>query len=194
MKVAGTNLGRRHLAIIGFLMLIVILTLGACRGGGINLPGGGGGEENVDRGGEVNELAEPEEDEDVGEGALGGANESHEATWDNYLRDMIAEQVSDRQQKVSILERYENPGITEQNRGGLVTDVDLVEDRTVFNLTNGGTIASANTDFDVRLSYANGDSETRTCAPFVSMEQDSESGLWYVVNPGALQIFAVCVP
>src|SRR5688572_18595660 len=68
----------------------------------------------------------PAEVEDVGEESVSGAAESYEETWANYLRDSIAEQVSDRQQKLSILQRYEDPDITEQNLGGHVQDIDLI--------------------------------------------------------------------
>ncbi len=141
-----------------------------------------------------NTIPTPLPGEDVGEQALAGAKETYQETWNNYLRDAIAEQVADRQQKLEILQRYENPAITEQNLGGLVENIELVEDRTVFNLTNNATVASANAEFDVRLTYANGDSDTRTCNPFVSLEYSAEDGLWYVVNPGQLQVFAVCAP
>jgi hypothetical protein len=140
------------------------------------------------------ELPTPLPAEDVGEQALSGAKESYQETWNNYLRDIIAEQVADRQQKLTLLQRYENPRITEQNLGGLATDIGLVEDRTTFNLTNNGTTAAGNADFDVRVTYANGDSDTRTCNPFVQIELDPDDGLWYVINPAPLQIFSVCQP
>ncbi len=140
------------------------------------------------------ELPTPLPTEDVGQQALSGAKETYQETWNNYLRDMIAEQVADRQQKLALLQRYENPDITAQNLGGLMTDIDLVEDRTTFNLTNNATVASANTDFDVRVTYANGDSDTRTCRMPVALELDPDDGLWYVLNPAPLQVFAVCQP
>jgi hypothetical protein len=186
---------------MGFLVLAaatVILVLSAC-----SLPGGGssGPEPTArptDRPAQPEDVANPVPTplpaENVGGEALSGAKDTYQETWNNYLRDSIAEQVADRQQKLAMLQRYENPSITDQNLGGLVEDIDLVEDRTVFNLTNQGNIASGNTEFDVRLTYANGDTDTRTCTPFVSMEREADDGLWYVVNPTQLQIFAVCAP
>ena len=130
--------------------------------------------------------------EDVGEQALSGAKESFQETWNNYLRDIIAEQVADRQQKLNLLQRYENPDITEQNLGGLLSDIDLVEDRTAFNVINNNTIASGTTEFDVRLIFLNGDADTRTCRYFVSLELNADDGVWYVINPAPLQVFANC--
>ncbi len=186
---------------LGLLILTaatLMLVLSAC-----SLPGGGSsGPEPTPRPTErpaqaedvVNEIPTPLPAENVGGEALSGAKDSYQETWNNYLRDAIAEQVADRTQKLALLQRYENPKITDQNLAGLVEDIDLVEDRTTFNLTNQGNIASGNTEFDVRLTYANGDSDTRTCNPFISMERDADDGLWYVINPTQLQIFAVCAP
>jgi hypothetical protein len=173
--------GRRTL-LLAFAAAALAAFLSACS------LGGSSGRE----GGEVNELPTPVEGEDVGEEAAAGVTEDYVTTWGNYLRDSIAEQVKDRQQKLELLKRYENPSITEQNVGGLVQNIELLTDRTAFNLTNGQTIASGTTDFDIRLTYANGDSETRTCKFPASLEKDTDSGLWYVLNPGQLQIFAVC--
>ncbi len=142
----------------------------------------------------VNVVPTPLPTEDVGEEALSGAKEDLEETWNNYVRDIIAEQVAERQQKLDLLQRYENPDITAQNLAGLVSDIDLVEDRTEFNVASGSRVATATTDFDVRLTFLNGDTDTRTCQYFVSLEQDQEDGLWYVINPAPLQIFASCFP
>jgi len=138
-----------------------------------------------------NPLPEPPRAEDVGAQAQSAAQDTPEGTWENYVRDIIAEQVKRQEAKVNLYERYQDPSITVQNTGGLVRDIDLVEDRTIFNI-RGGTLASSNTDFDVRITFADGDTETRTCRPTVSMEFDEGAGVWYVVNPEPLAVFAVC--
>jgi hypothetical protein len=88
------------------------------------------------------------------------------------------------------LERYQDPAITKANLEGLVEDIDLVEDRTEFN--TGGGLANSNADFDIRLTYANGDTDTQTCRVQVNMEYNEDDGVWYVINPAPLQIFAAC--
>jgi hypothetical protein len=179
---SGLFNGRSHMVVGGLLALVVAVVVTGC-----TLPGGSSN-------GSVNPLATPLPAQDVGEDAKKGATEDYQNTWDNYLQDAIAEQVLDRQQKIDFLQRYENPNITNQNLKGLVQDVDLVTDRTTFNLTHGDTVASAITDFDVRLTFANGDSDTRTCKQPVEIDKDPDSGKWYILNPGQLQIFAVCNP
>ncbi|HEC24162.1 MAG TPA: hypothetical protein ENI95_14720 [Chloroflexi bacterium] len=179
----------RLLGLIG-LALVLALAVSACNA----LPGGGGGEEVIPRQGEeeepLNPIPTPLPAEDVGGEAISAAQDTPEGTWENYLRDMIAEQVSDRQQKLRLLERYQDPDITQQNLGGLVEDIDLVEDRTEFTISSG--TATADAEFDIRLHYANGDTDTRTCRLNVGMEFDEEDGVWYVLNPAPLQIFSVC--
>jgi hypothetical protein len=110
---------------------------------------------------------------------------------DNYLRDIIAEQVSDRQQKLEILQRYEDPDLLVQ-RNREVKGIELIADRSVLQLQSNGITVVVKGDFDLRYTYLNDDTETVTCTQNVSLQQREEDGLWYVVNPGALQIFAVC--
>lgn len=137
-----------------------------------------------------NPLPEPPRPEDVGSGASSVAADTPEGTWESYVRDAIAEQVSAQIARINMLERYEDPAITRQNLAGTVTDIDLVEDRTEFN-TNGNT-ASAQAEFDVKLTFANGDSDTRTCRFAVGMNFSEEDGVWYMANPQALAVFSVC--
>lgn len=181
------------------LIVVLSLSLAACSLPGV---GGGGGAEATPRPTERPEDAEDApnvlptaaEAEDVGGGALSGAKESYQETWNNYLRDIIAEQVADRQQKLELLQRYENPRITSENAEGLVNDIDLVEDRTTFNVTGNQNVAGSQSEFDVRVTYLNGDTETLTCSMPVQIELNAEDGLWYVLNPAPLQVFAVCQP
>ena len=128
---------------------------------------------------------------DVGVGAQGEAEDTPEASWESYVSDSIAEQVLRQQAKVQFFERYQKPSITAQNLGGLVVDIDLVEDKTAFNIT-AGVRASANAEFDVRITFGNGDTDTRTCRVPANLEKDEESGLWYVINPEPLAVFLVC--
>ena len=141
-------------------------------------------------GSEGNPLPTPKPEEDVGEEAKSAAEDTPEGTWENYLRDIIAEQVADRTSKIELIQRYENPDITEQNLGGLLTNIGLVEDRTEFS-TSGG-LATAHAEFDIRLTFGNGDTDTRTCTFNVSLEFHEEDGVWYVINPAALAVFTQC--
>ncbi len=172
---ARRNILFTHIVLVG-MALTASLILSACGGGS----------------GQVNPLPTPLPAEEVGTQAQAGAMDTPEGTWSNYLRDIIAEQVAQRVSKINLLERYQNPAITRQNLGGLVKNILLVEDRTTFTISGGA--ASATTDFDIRLEYANGDVETRTCSFLVRLEKDEASGIWYVLNPEALQIFSVCQP
>jgi hypothetical protein len=194
----------RHLRWIAYLAIGVTLLALAVTGcgvlGGGNAPADSGAEPTATLTPRPNEPEAPENprptprpDEDVGEQSLAGARDSYQETWNNYLRDSIAEQVADREQKISILERYQNPGILAANSGGLVEDISLLEDRTTFNLSNNGTFASAVANFDVRLTYVDGDTESRTCTPNVQIEFEPDDGLWYVINPAELQIFVNCI-
>jgi hypothetical protein len=181
------NKHETHWLVLVGALVIVALVVSACSviGGG----GGGGIGGGKDEG---NPLPTPRPAEDVGAESQSAAKDTPEGTWESYLRDIVAEQVSQRGSLISLYERYQNPDITSQNLGGMVQDVDLVEDRTEFSMS--GNSASAWTDFDVRVAFANGDTDTRTCHFTVAMEFDEEDGVWYVVNPEPLAIFAVCSP
>jgi hypothetical protein len=160
------------------VLLVGVLALAGC---GRNQP-------------QVNVLPEAPESVDVGAEAQGGVADTPEATWESYLADIIAEQVKQRESLVSLLERYQDPAITEQNLGGTMTDIDLVADRTVFTTNASGTLATTTTDFDVRVTYADGDTETRTCQFDLMFQWNDTGGVWYVVNPQSLAVFAVCTP
>ncbi len=122
--------------------------------------------------------------------AIVGVSEELARTWESFLRDSIAFQVERMRDKLVLMERYQNPAHFEQNRGGLIEDIDLLEDRTVFEVR--GALASTTTDFDIRITYADGDTETRTCRYQVLIEQSPEDGLWYVINPTAFDPYTFC--
>ena len=136
------------------------------------------------------ELPTPIPAQDVGEEAGAAVGETHEETWTNYLNDSIAEQVKQRQTLISMRERYQHPSITDQELEYLITDIDFVSDNTEWNASNN--FASALVNFDVRVTYANGDSETLTCQYEVQLEKYDDTGLWYVVGPEPLQVKANC--
>lgn len=161
-------------------VLALSFVLSACGGG---VPGIGGGNEG-------NPLPTPLPGEEIGSEAESAAEDSPEATWENYLRDSIAEQINERSRLITLRERYEDPDITAQNLGGILQNIELVEDRTSWNIS--GNSASSFVEYDVRLTYANGDSETKTCRYNVGLQFNEEDGAWYVLNPGPLQVFANC--
>jgi len=162
----------RVLAVV-CLLALGVLALTACGGGG-------------------NPLPTPRPAEDVGTTADSAARDTYQATWEAYLRDSIAAENQQEQIKLSMLQRYEKPSITSQNTGGLIKETELIEDRTVFNLLNSATTASSLAEFDIRITFVDGDTDTRTCKIQVGIEQDPESKLWYVLNPGPLPIHSVC--
>lgn len=166
----------RLVPLILFAVITVLLVSGCSTAGGRQESG--------------NPLPTPRPAEDVGAAAQAAAKAPPETTWDNYVRDIIAEQVKQRESLISLRERYENPSITVQNLAGMVKDIDLVEDRTQFDIKDNS--ASTYTDFDVRLTFANGDTDTRTCRFNVTMEYVEEENVWYVLNPAPLAVFSVC--
>ncbi len=174
------------------LALVVALTLSLAACGAL----GGGGD--ADTGGERVEADAPDvlptraAGEEVGDEALAAATDDYDQTWDNYLRDIIAEQVKDRQQKINILQRYANPDVLSQEAQGHVQNIELLADRTVLSLQSNGVTVVATGDFDLRYTYLNGDTETVTCKQNFQLQKREADGLWYVVNPASLQIFAVC--
>ncbi len=183
MKMNHTTKPGMQYLLVGAGLLLLIFSLSACSGGG-SLPVVGGGND------EGNPIPTPLPAVDVGEEAQAAAVDSPEGTWENYVRDIIAEQVLRQESKLTMFERYQRPETTAQNLGGIVTDIDLVEDRTSFNTTPSS--ASANAEFDIRLTFANGDTDTRTCRFPIALEYDQEKEVWFVVNPDALAVFAVC--
>jgi len=171
------------------LLVVLVVALSACSGGGGEqptpvLPTAVGG-------GEVRELPTAPAGEEVGVGSTSGALDSPEATWGNYVRDMIAELNQAQASKISLLERYEAPSITQQNLGGLVKEVKLVADRSEVDVKKEGVAVVAG-DFDVQLTFANGDADTRTCT--MTVEIDEFDGTWYVLSPQPLAVFSVCSP
>ena len=88
--------------------------------------------------------------------------------------------------------RYQNPEQTAQNVGGTVEEVTLLEDRTSWDQNDAGTAASALVDFDVRLTYLDGDTQTKKCTFTVQMQFSQEDGVWYVINPRGLDTDVNC--
>lgn len=142
--------------------------------------------------GEGNPIPTPIPGEEVGEEPQSAARDTPEGTWEGYLRDMIAFRVAELHNKIRLLERYENPDHTAQNLGGLAQDITLLEDRTSWNIR--GNSASSLVEFDVRVTYANGDTDTRTCEFEVYMEYNEEDGVWYVLSPRGLANEVYCAP
>lgn len=164
---------RSVLGLIGVVMLAALLS--ACAGGGA---------------GSTLPTAIPAEQ--IGSGASGQAADSYQATWDAYLRDSIAVANLERTNKIGLLERYELPSITAKNLNGILKQIDLVQDRTTFSLNASGGRADSNAEFDVKLTYANGDTDTRTCKIAVAIEKDPDTNKWFMINPGPLEVFAIC--
>ncbi len=130
--------------------------------------------------------------ESVGSEVGNAAGSSAEETWERYLRDSIAYQ-NDRQDiRLDLIQAYQNPDHVSQNAGGLMTDLELVEDRTTFDLSNNSTFAQSYVDYDVRLTFVDGDTNTLTCNYNVQIERDADDERWYVINPTGLDVYSVC--
>lgn len=163
------------------LVLTVAVTMSACRPKEV-LPEGG------------NPIPTPRKGEPVGTAPVSQAAAKPEDTFSRYIRDSIAAQVALQQAKIAIRERYQDPGITVQDVGGIVTDISILDDRTKFTVPKVN-VSNAHVEFDVRLTYADGDTESRTCRYEVNMQQgQNQTGdsVWYVINPDAFPVFASC--
>ncbi len=169
----GGYLRQQRMFLLALFILVLALAIVGCTGDGSGNP-----------------LPTPKPGEPIGTGARSVAKDTPDGTWQSYLRDMIAEQNTRLASKITLLERYEAPSITQRNLGGLAREISLVDDRTEFNIS--GNTASTNVDFDVRLLFANGDTDTRTCRFPLSLEFNETDQVWYVLNPKALEIFVVC--
>jgi hypothetical protein len=112
-----------------------------------------------------------------------------EGTFELYLRDAIAQQVTLQRERIDMRVRYQEPEILEQDMGGLVTDVVLIEDRSRMNqLTDTRVVFDV--DMDILVTYASGEEEQGLCRWPVNLEE--YEGLWYVVNPSELALFVNC--
>jgi hypothetical protein len=156
-----------------------MMVLSACGGG------------QVAGGGQGNALPTVRPAEEVGSGAKSAARDTYQATWDSYLRDAIAAQNQLQDINNSMRQRYEKPSITAQNVGGLLKSVELVEDKTEWS-TTGDSLAGAQAKFDVKLTFLNGDTDTRSCSIPVQVEKNADDNLWYVINPGPLAVLSIC--
>lgn len=129
---------------------------------------------------------------EIGAEVQSAAGSSYEETWERYLRDSIAYQNDRQAVRLALIQAYQNPDHTAQNTGGLLQVVELVEDRSSFDLTNNSTFAQSYVDFDVRMIMVDGDTSTLTCNYTVQIEFNPEDERWYVINPTGLDVYSVC--
>jgi len=174
---AGSS--RRNMLVGMALLAGVMVILSAC------------GAPQVAGGGQGNALPTVRPAENIGSGAKTAAKDSYQATWDSYLRDSLAAANQTQDIKIGLFQRYEKPSITAQNIGGIIKTVDLVQDNTKWNVSATNT-ASAMADFDVKMTFANGDTDTRNCKVQVAIELNPEDKFWYVINPAPLAVQSVC--
>lgn len=139
---------------------------------------------------EGNPLPTPRPTEVVGAEQRSAAKDTPQGTWEGYLRDMIAYQVNALEARLSLYQRYENPDHTAQNVGGRIKDVVLLEDRTEWTVRPDSAYSLV--DFDVRVTYLDGDTETRHCRFEVFLQLDKDDSLWYVINPRGLDVQGMC--
>lgn len=165
------------------LTLVLALAVAACRGQEV-LPEGG------------NPIPTPIAGENVGAEPESQAADTPEETVTRYIRDSIAAQVAFQQAKLTLRERYQNPDQTEADLGGLVTKISVLEDNSKITKPKE-TVANAHVALDIRVTFANGDTDTRACTFDVNLQQGrNEKGeaVWYVINPDAFPVFASCTP
>ncbi len=174
----------RTRVLAAILLVTLSAALAAC-----SLLGGSAETGNVQAGG--NPLPTERPTEAIGEEARSQAKDTPQGTWEGYLRDMIAYQQNQIAAKMQMFQRYENPEQTAQNTG-LVKEVSLIEDRTTWVAPSGDDYVAQMVDFDVRVTFLNGDSDTWTCTFQVEMQFDDGDGVWYVVGPKGLDIYTFC--
>ena len=160
--------------------LVVAIVLAACTG------------EVVPQGG--NPIPTPIEGENVGSAPSSQAATTPEETFSRYLKDSLGALVAQQNQKLEMRQRYQNPEQTKEDLGGLLAEINVLEDRTkIKKVAETSTNATANVDMDVRVSWADGDQETFTCGYAVTLQQaenDKGEVVWYVINPDSFPIFA----
>ena len=161
--------------------LVPLLTITACLGSEV-LPEGG------------NPIPTPREGELVDALPDSQAAATPEETFTRYMRDSIAATVAVQQTKINMRGRYQEPGQTLDDLSGLVSEIAVLEDRTEITSPKD-TAANAKVDLDVRVMYADGDSQTFTCKYGVSMQMSANAkgdNVWYVINPDAFPLFVSC--
>ena len=168
----------KRLAVFAF---VTLLTLTACLGSE-GLPEGG------------NPIPTPREGELVDSLPDSQAAATSEETFARYIRDSIAATVAVQQTKINMRGRYQEPDQTMEDLSGLVSEIAVLEDRTEISSPKD-TAANAKIDLDVRVTYADGDTQTFTCKYDVSMQMsanDKGDNVWYVINPDAFPLFVSC--
>ena len=118
------------------------------------------------------------------------AADTPEATFELYLRDAIAQQISIQREKLDMRMRYQAPPTLLQDAGGLVLDIELLENRSRRTILRERD-ATFEVEIDVRVTFADGDTSTQSCAWTVALEK-TDAELWYVVNPRELLLFINC--
>jgi hypothetical protein len=166
---------------LAMVALVTLLTITACLGSEV-LPEGG------------NPIPTPREGELVDALPDSQAAATPEETFTRYMRDSIAATVAVQQTKINMRGRYQEPGQTLDDLSGLVSEIAVLEDRTEITSPKD-TAANAKVDLDVRVLYADGDTQTFTCKYDVSMQMsanDKGDNVWYVINPDAFPLFVSC--
>jgi hypothetical protein len=163
------------------VLLVLGAALAACRRNDV-LPAGG------------NPIPTPRIGENVGSEPGSQAAGTPEETVGRYLRDSIAAQVAIQQTEVIMRERYQDPSLTAKALSGLVTEIAVLEDHSTITRPKEN-VANAHVSLDIRVKFANGDTDTRTCRYEVNMQRGQNSKgqeVWYVITPDAFPVFASC--
>lgn len=183
---------RKALLIVATLLAAAALSACGAVTGLVAADDGPPPEEVVPEGG--NPLPTPRPGVLVGDNPESQASSDPNVTYERYIFDTIAAQISLQDVQRAMRQRYQDPGITEQDLGGLLTDIAVLEDRTEVEQTRDD-VAYANVDMDIRISWADGDTETRTCNYQVNMhavETEDNIVAWYVINPEPFPVFFSC--
>lgn len=113
------------------------------------------------------------------------AADTPEETFERYLLESLTQQASLQREKLDMRIRYQNPTTLLQDLGGLILDIELVENRSRRTVLREAS-ATFEVEIDIRITYADGDTSTQTCAWTTTLQRSSET--WYVVNPSPLAL------
>ena len=122
---------------------------------------------------------------------VGSPQDTPEGTFELYLRDAINQAVRLQHERLDIRIHYEDPEILAQDLGGLVVDVDLIEDRSVFDYATEAEVSVIyEVDIDILITYGDEETNRSQCDWTANLEKIDE--VWYVINPSELPLFVNC--
>jgi hypothetical protein len=167
---------------LGICLAVLAALLAACSPKPEVLPQGG------------NPIPTPVAGVNVGNAPDSQAAATPDESYKRYINDSVAALVDSQQQKINMRQRYQNPEQTKKDLSGMLTAISILEDRTKIKQVND-TSANANVDLDVRIKYADGDTQSFNCQYAIALQSAvnaKNATVWYVINPDVFPAFVNC--